>query len=130
MNPRLVILREFEAQAAEPFAWGMADCLTWCAGCAKAITGRDPRKGKGLLRYRSALGAARIVKAHGGSTRGLAAAMYPEIPVAQARSGDWAWIEEGDTLGVVHGAMIAARTEARGLGQIPLMRAAAAFRVE
>jgi hypothetical protein len=57
--------------------------------------------------------------------------MFPEIPVAMAKSGDWAFIpnEDGtETLGVVFGPQIIARTQS-GVGMQPLTKASRAFRV-
>ena len=133
MNASKIILAEFRKQRALPFAWGTADCLSWCADCALALTGADPMK-KLRGRYKTAHGAAKVMKTEGWADMGeVAASMYAEIPVAQARSGDWAQIfnDDGtDPLGVVVGHVICARTEAQGLGQVPLTRAKRAFRVE
>lgn len=133
MNPRLAILREYDKAKALPFSWGTADCLSWCADCAKAITGTDPAE-KLRGRYESEASAKRVMIAEGWADMGdVARSMYAEIPVAQATSGDWAQIinEDGtETLGVVHGGMIAARTKESGLGQVPLTSAKRAFRVE
>lgn len=131
-HPRQAIRHQYEAEKAEPFAWGRHDCLLWCANCAKAITGQDPAAHlRG--RYKTAAGAARVMKTEGWrDLADVAASMFSEIPVASAQSGDWAHVvnDDGtDTLGVVMGGMIVARTLERGLGQVPLTRAAKAFRV-
>lgn len=132
-HPRLAISDEYERAKAAPFAWGRHDCLMWCADCAAAITGRDPAA-RLRGRYKTAAGARRVMKTEGWRDMAdVAASMFAEIPLGQARSGDWAHIanEDGtDTLGVVMGSMIVARTETRGLGQVPLTRAAKVFRVE
>ncbi|ODA67679.1 hypothetical protein A7A08_01714 [Methyloligella halotolerans] len=131
-NPRLVIHGEYERAKLEPFNWGRHDCLLWCADCAKAFTGKDPAA-RLRGRYSTALGAKRVMTTEGWSDMAdVARSMFPEIPVASARSGDWAQIinEDGtDTLGVVMAGMIVARTEKNGLGQVPLTHAAKAFRV-
>ena len=61
----------------------------------------------------------------------VARSIFPIIPVAQAQSGDWVLIKNGDapeTIGVVVGAQVMARSEA-GLGIVPLTMASEAFRV-
>lgn len=132
MNARAVILAEFRKQRLLPFAWGSADCLSWCGYCAKALTGADPiMRLRG--RYDSKIEALKVMVEEEWADLGdVAASFYPEIPTALARSGDWALLGNDDgteTLGVVVGHMICARTEARGLGQVPLTRATRAFRV-
>lgn len=132
-HPRLVIHAEYERAKLEPFVWGQSDCLLWCANCAKAITGRDPAADlRG--RYSTAIEARRVMKAEGWRDMAdVAGSMLAEIPLSQARAGDWAHIvnDDGtDTLGVVMGSMIVARTEKHGLGQVPLTCAAKVFRVE
>ncbi len=115
-----------------PFKWGSSDCLTWAAECAIAVTGADPiahLRG----RYSTAIGARRILRREGlNDVADLAAALWPEIPIAHARIGDWAAVPDPDgaaTLAVVFGDRLACRGEA-GLGFLPLMAARRAWRVE
>lgn len=132
MNARLVVLREYEAARARPFAWGSEDCLTWCARCAEALTGRNPAEDL-AGRYDSEEGAKAVMAEHGWRTLGgVAWSMFERIPVAQARSGDWALIVNADgtqTLGVVCGHLVIARTEKDGLAVVPMGLARRAYRV-
>lgn len=130
MNVRRVILGTFRAARATPFKWGEADCLCFAADCALAITGRDPaHELRGT--YDSDIGAKRIMIANGWESMGdVAASMFTEIPVAQAVSGDWAYVPQAGrgSIGVVIGDMIAAKSE-EGAGQVRLGHAQRAFRV-
>jgi hypothetical protein len=102
------------------------------ADFAMALTGNDP-----LARFRgvydSEMGAKRHMIANAWRDMGdVAAAHFAEIPLGQARSGDWAHVlnKDGtDTLGVVIGAQIVARGQG-GLMTVPLARANRTFRVE
>lgn len=131
MNVAPLILQIYREARAEPFVWGGADCLDFAGRVAQAITGRNPANHlKGT--YNSPLSARRVMKENGWETMGdVAASLYEEIPVADARAGDWAEILNGDgseTIGVFSGSMIGAKTEL-GVGQVPRSRARRAFRV-
>lgn len=93
-------LADFLAQAARtPFAWGGKDCCLWPADWLVACGHPDPAADlRG--RYRTALGAARILNKHGGvlgvyasraTTVGLRAVTTPiagDIGVVMARDAD------------------------------------------
>lgn len=133
MNVAKIILAEYRRAAAQPFAWdAVNDCLGWAAGVALALTGNDAiahLRG----RYRSAAGARRVMAKEGWETMAdVARAFHADIPVAQARSGDWAWLKNddgSDTIGVFCGPLIAAKGET-GMRQAPRGAALKAFRVE
>lgn len=130
MNVRTIILDCYRAERARPFAWATADCLQWCGLVTQRLTGRDP--GERLRkRYTSESGAKRVMLAEGWRDMGdVAASLAPEIPRAQARSGDWAWCVDGhgnDGLGIVCATQVAVRSET-GLGLVPLAFAKRAFR--
>ncbi len=129
---RNTILGRYRLERGVPFAWGTADCLTFAAGCAEPVIGRDPiahLRG----RYDSELGAKRLMVENGWGDMGdVAASVFGEIPVALARDGDWARIvnEDGtDAIGVFAGEVIAAKLQ-HGVGQVARSRAVRAFRVE
>lgn len=129
--PRIVLARLYREWSAVPFDWGAANCLHWGSACALALTGRDPVADL-HVRYTGLAGIRRGMKAEGWADMGeVAAARLPEIPIAQARSGDWAHVvdDQGhEGLGVVLGPMLMVRTES-GMGQMPLLSAKRAFRV-
>lgn len=131
MTAQKILLEEYRAERPFPFVWGTSDCLCFAAAVAMRITGRDPiahLRG----RYDSLTGARRVMAGEGWADMGaVAASIFPEIPLADARVGDWALVRNEDgteTIGVVAGATIAAKTEA-GMGQAPRHRAVRAFRV-
>lgn len=132
INARKIVLEEFLAQAGVPFAWGTADCLTFAAGVAQRMLGRDPMA---HLRGRyDSEGTARRVMVEEGwrAWRDVPASMFQPIPVAMARAGDWALaVDEtgAEGIGVVIGATIAVRART-GMAQLPLTSAVEAFRVE
>lgn len=133
MNVKRLVLDQYRSARGSGFAWNaIDDCLGWAAAVAMELTGRDPIAHiRG--RYDSAVGARRVMVEEGWSgLADVARSCFREIPLAEARFGDWAVIANIDgteTIGVVAGAMIAAKTEA-GMGQTPRSRATAAFRVE
>ncbi|SOC22009.1 DUF6950 family protein [Rhodobacter maris] len=97
---------EIEAHRREGFAWGRRDCaLGLAAGAVLAMTGEDLAAAwRG--RYRSASGAARVLRAAGFDSLGDAvAAVLPEIHPSQAHVGDIAFLDEGEigALGIVNG---------------------------
>lgn len=131
-TPQSIVTGIYEAWSEKPFVWGKADCLHFAAACAKGLTRRDPAK-KLKRRYKTRLGARRVMRREKWGNMGdVAATLLPEIPVAQALTGDWAHVKDAhgnDGLGVVCNHMIAVRTEA-GMGQVPLGQALRVFRVE
>lgn len=130
------LLEALESAAARPFAWGEHDCSLFAADIVLAMTGVDAAA---QLRggYRSAAGAARVLKRFAGG--GLMEAVeritrelgMPEIPPPLAQRGDVVLLENaGRTiLGVIdtHG-LIAALGEDGAL-QLPLACARRAWRL-
>jgi len=133
MNVLALLHEVLRRERQHESAWGTHDCLCWCAACALEMLHRDPiahLRG----RYDSEVSAKRLMLENGWHTLGdVAASLFPEIPVAQARSGDWAFLAHADgteSLGVV------ARSEIWGRGPktlgiiAPLTAAQRAFRVQ
>lgn len=88
-------LRDWQSRLADclaermalPFAWGSQDCVMFAADCAAAMTGEDPAAGvRGS--YRSATGAARVLKDRGGLAAIAADALGPEVGALMAQPGD------------------------------------------
>lgn len=124
-----------EARRRLPHAWGRNDCALFAADCIAAMTGTDPAASM-RGRYRSASGAARMLKEGGhADLRALAASLLEEIAPAHARAGDVAAFRVGPpedrpswALGVVTGERVTV-LRPDGLGTLPLTDAAVAFRV-
>lgn len=126
-----ILLEIYRRERGQPFAWGSADCITFCAACALALTGRDPiAHWRG--RYDSDAGLKRAMVEEGfRSIADAAASLYPEIPMASAKSGDWAFVVNDDgreSLGVVCRDMVMAKS-IEGIGLVPLHRASRMFQV-
>lgn len=102
------------------FLWGTHDCCLWAADCVLAITGEDPARDiRGT--YRGALGAAEVLKAHGGIEALATAALGPAVAVSYAAVGDIVCIEVAGrkSLALCNGATVLAtgldRLECLGL---------------
>jgi hypothetical protein len=127
-----LILAEYRRQQAIPFIWGKSDCLCTCGDFAYQLYRYDPVR---HLRggYDSEIGARKIMKKNKWENMGdVAASIFNEVPVAKARWGDWAHIENPDGtdgLGTVVGAYIIVRWM-KGLGYVPLLSAKRTYLVE
>jgi hypothetical protein len=81
-----------EARRLTPFAWGRQDCCLFACDGILAQTGLDPAAGMFRGQYRDPLGAARLVKKHGGveaiAVQVCARLGYGPVPVAMAQRGD------------------------------------------
>lgn len=133
MNIRKMIhelVRQEKPLSPDEF-WAAGGCLTFPGKVAKAITGIDPTEA-GRAEFSTEAGARRVmVKNNCTSMADVALLAYPEIPVAQARAGDWAVVRNADGsegLGVVMGSQIAVQT-VKGMGIVPRLRASSAYRV-
>lgn len=83
-----------ERALAEPFAWGVSDCLTVPADLCDAMCGRNPFPAK-LRRYRTELGAAKLMRSLGFETvEDALTAVFPPIPILRARRGDCGVLEQ------------------------------------
>jgi len=93
-----------ESRRPTSFTWGENDCCMFAADGVKAVTGVD--LAKGLRRYHTKIGAARILKQCGG-VRGVPSHVGLKAqPITMAKRGDPVLITmpEGDTLGLCLGA--------------------------
>jgi hypothetical protein len=109
------------AARSRPFAYGSHDCALFAAGAVAAMTRENPRL---TLRYTTLKEGLRALRAEGYADHvALARALFPEIPVADARHGDLAVVEtEGRfSLAVVGGSFVLAAAEPAGLGVVPLL---------
>ena len=89
------------AHRETPFAWGVFDCALFACGAIQVMTGVDPAAPM-RGRYKTARGALRVLKRFaGGSLRETADKIageigYPLVPLALARRGDVALIDDTD----------------------------------
>jgi hypothetical protein len=101
-----------ESRRAVPFAWGRHDCCLFACDGILSQTGLDPAAGLYRGKYRDALGAARLVRKHGGveaiAAKVCAAWGWPELATARlAQRGDVVLMDINDgmkcALGLVVG---------------------------
>lgn len=128
-RPRLVAY--LVKAAGIPFSFGRHDCALFAAESVQAMTGFDLASDwRG--RYRTERGGLRVLRAAGYSTHvDLAAAHFPEQPIAMARPGDLAEIAVPgaiNALGVLQGSAIyVLRPE--GLGTVSRIAGLRSWRV-
>lgn len=81
-----------EERRDAPFEWGRQDCCLFVCDGIHAMTGVDPAKPDFRGRYKDGLGAARLLKKHGGveAVAGMVCARlgFAPVPVASAQRGD------------------------------------------
>lgn len=132
MNSRAILHEVYRRERAKPFSWDTLGCIRWPAECAIALTGVDPAS---TIRGKVATedDAKRLMAENGcSSLADVAGTQFEEIPISQARDGDWAVVANADGsegLGVVVGGVIFVSTP-DGIGRIKLFSATHAFRVE
>lgn len=120
-----------EAHAETPFSWGGHDCVLFAAGAVAAVTGEDPAA-EIRGRYRTRLGALRLIRARGfDDLAGVLAARFGQVAPAMARRGDLGFVAggEGPSIVVCVGDRFVGPREPRGLAHLPFSAATAAFRV-
>ena len=121
------VCQEWQALA---FDWDGRDCVTFAGDCILAVTGEDPIEDiRG--RYKSKIGAARVIKNEGFDSLGdMIASRLDEARLDQLRRGDVALFEglEGDFVGVVMGAHALSPTGSGGLVQTSLKLAKRGFK--
>jgi hypothetical protein len=129
------IIHDLYQQANRPVTpeefWAAGGCLAFPGKVAKAITGTDPTEWARSQFTTETEAKRRMVEHDCKSLADIAVRLYPEIPVAQARAGDWAVVQNPDGaegLGVVMGSQIVVRTPG-GLGTLALLSASSAYRV-
>lgn len=88
-------------RVAREFAWGRHDCVMFCMGAVRAMTGHDPAYGW-RRKYNTALGSARTLKEAGFADVGEAmSSILTEIPIGFAQRGDV--VQAQGSLGVCMG---------------------------
>jgi len=119
-----------QAASNKPFVWGKHDCCLFAADVVYELTGVDHAQ---FLRgrYKTHLGAARIIKKLGGVKVIVENALGDEIQPLLAQRGDIVLIktkEFGDTLAVCAGEYCLAPGY-NGLAKVSIKEAVAAWRV-
>lgn len=114
----------------QPFEWGRRDCTLFAADAVLCITGIDPAK-PWRGRYKTAIGAARIQKAHGGLAELVAQAGLEEVRPTMAQRGDVVLIQstDGPTLAVVNLSGNVSGQGQSGVTVYPIKEATRAWRV-
>lgn len=109
------------------FEWGVHDCAQFAAGAVDVQTGRRPA----LPRYRSATGAARLLRERALRER-ASATLGPEIQVARAQRGDLVLAAgiDGPALGVCMGEVSWFPGKPSGLVARSTIECATAWRVD
>lgn len=89
MADRDLALRAYlEDGLSRPFRWGVDDCILWPADWA-VMLGRPDPAAKFRGRYRTAIGARRIIKRHGGLASLVTSVMgAPALPGSVPAPGD------------------------------------------
>lgn len=121
--------REVEACAADPFAYGRADCCTFVARCIDAMTGSDLAE-KLAHCYHDRRSAFQFIAAEGGIELAISGFLGDSIPGANARRGDVCLVEteDGPGAGICLGPTIAVKADGE-MTAYPLASAIAHWRV-
>jgi hypothetical protein len=132
INVPKIINQHVRSYRDTPFLWNAVDdCIGWAGGIANSILGRDVLTDiRGT--YNTEQEAKRVMVArHWNSLADVAASRFAEIPLLQARSGDWAVIDNPDgteTIGVFCYQNIFAKGKT-GIAMVSRLKARKAYRV-
>ena len=111
---------------AEPFIWGAHDCVLWAASAVEATTGVDYMADfRG--RYKSAAGAARLIKREGPTLAEAVDKRFARVPACRAQRGDLLLAQKA--LGICDGAIGWFVTPDQGLQRVKVRDCEAAWRV-
>jgi len=124
------IIDTIKAASERPFCWGQNDCCLLVADVCLAACDKDPAAAyRG--RYRTELGAKRVLAKTHGSIAGALDALFARVPVAMAQRGDALVFDgpQGQTAGVMWAGRVWAMTEL-GARPIPDAVPLIAWRVE
>lgn len=103
--------RLIESRRDSPFKFGQVDCCLFACDGILAQTGLDPAAKMFRGKYRDALGAARLVRKHGGveaiAAKVCAAHGWPELPTPRlAQRGDVVLLDVADAMQCALGVVI------------------------
>ncbi|MGN5115646.1 DUF6950 family protein [Aeromonas sp. 55A] len=127
---QLRIIQTIQAASERPFCWGENDCCLLVADVCLAACDKDPAA-EYRGRYRTEIGAKRVLaKTHGDIPAALDA-LFARIPVAMAQRGDALVFDgpQGQTAAVMWAGQVWAMTE-QGARPIPDAVPLFAWRVE
>ena len=127
---QLRIIQTIQAASERPFCWGENDCCLFVADVCLAACDKDPAS-EYRGRYRTEIGAKRVLaKTHGDIPAALDA-LFARIPVAMAQRGDALVFDgsQGQTAAVMWAGQVWAMTE-QGARPIPDAVPLFAWRVE
>lgn len=119
----------------EPFAWGLNDCCTFAASWVQISTGEDALR-TFSRHWRTAAGAARVLKRHGGLMAAVTRVLGEPVRPALAHRGDLLLMPAnltaermmGGCLGVSFGSRVGSPGQG-GLALIPAGEAVACWRI-
>ncbi|EAQ47285.1 hypothetical protein MED193_18869 [Roseobacter sp. MED193] len=120
-----------EAAREMPFSWGSRDCATWAFDIRRDLTGSEDVAALWRGRYRTALGAHRVMKRLGWDSLEAAGRDLLGTPlptVLQAKRGDLVLGGSGPAYGVCVGAKVVF-VAPDGLTFLPLVSCSLAWRV-
>jgi hypothetical protein len=105
-----VLAAAVEAARTRAFVWGAHDCATWAFDLRRDLTGGDDTAALWRGRYRTARGAARVLRRLGWSSMreaGTALLGMPLADVRLAQRGDLVLDPDATSFGVCLGARVA-----------------------
>ena len=105
-----ILAAAIEAARGRDFVWGTHDCATWAFDLRRELTGGDDTAALWRGRYRTARGAARVMRRLGWDSMpeaGVALLGMPLADVRLAQRGDLVLSPDATSFGVCLGAQVA-----------------------
>jgi hypothetical protein len=105
-----VLAAAVEAARTRAFVWGVHDCATWAFDLRRDLTGGDDTAAFWRGRYRTARGAARVLRRLGWTSMSVAGTALLGTPLSDVRlaqRGDLVLSPDATSFGVCLGAQVA-----------------------
>jgi hypothetical protein len=105
-----VLAAAVDVARGRPFVWGTHDCATWAFDLRRDLTGGDDTAALWRGRYRTARGAARVLRRLGWTSMSVAGTALLGTPLANVRlaqRGDLVLSPDSTSFGVCLGAQVA-----------------------